>query len=103
MRNVERSCFYHFMQSVGLISVIRVLRGMKFPKVTGENEMDHQPIGSRETTTNRNHQSWSPTDRRNHDQDATTIGAAMIPRDTLLPENPCRFENCKVFCRLGLF
>ena len=26
-----------------------------------------------------------PTDKRNHDQDAMTIGAAMIRHDTLLP------------------
>ena len=43
-----------------------------------------------------------PTDKRNHDQDATTIGAAMIPHDTRHPENPCRFENCKVLCCRGL-
>ena len=29
-----------------------------------------------------------PTDNRNHDQDATTIGAAMISHDRLFPENP---------------
>jgi len=44
-----------------------------------------------------------PTDKRNHDQDVTTTGAAIIRHDTLIPEIPYRFERCKVFCRLELF
>ena len=35
LRNGGRSCSCHFMQRFGLISVSRVLRGMKVPKVTG--------------------------------------------------------------------
>ena len=43
-----------------------------------------------------------PTDKLNRDQDVTTTDSAMSRHDTLCLEIPCRFENCKAFCPLGL-
>ena len=42
------------------------------------------------------------TGKQNHDQDVMTTGAAISRHGALLPEILCRFENCKVFCRLDL-
>ena len=42
------------------------------------------------------------TGKQNHDQDVMTTGAAISRHGALLPEIPCRFENCKAFCRPDL-
>jgi hypothetical protein len=42
------------------------------------------------------------TGKQNHDLDVMTTVAAISRHGELLPEIPCRFENCKAFYHPGL-